>query len=111
VEVAKAAVKVFSILDKTEKVVDAVIKDEGPIKQVLQDVLKGALVTSADITAAIAGKGLNWTADTALVAQVEAYFKNTIEGELVPVVEKVYGDITTAAAAPAPLAAASPAVA
>jgi hypothetical protein len=68
-------------------------KEVGKIFTIIGKADNGALAVSGDISTAIAAKGLNWTADTQVVADVEAYFKNTIEGQLVPLIEKLYADI------------------
>ncbi len=93
VVLAKDIAKVFTIVAKTDKVINTLVADRTEINTMLKAVLNGALAIDGDIATAIACKGLNWTADTAIVADVEAYFKNVIEAQLIPVVEKVYEDI------------------
>jgi hypothetical protein len=90
---AKEVGKIFTIIGKADKVLNTVIADQPEIKTALLNTVNGALAVSGDISTAIAAKGLNWTADTQVVADVEAYFKNTIEGQLVPLIEKLYADI------------------
>ena len=93
VVLAKDIAKVFTIVAKTDKVIDTLVADRTEINTMLKAVLNGALAIDGDIATAIAAKGLNWTADTAIVADVEAYFKNVIEAQLIPLVEKVYEEI------------------
>jgi hypothetical protein len=104
VVLAKDIAKVFTIVAKTDKVINTLVADRTEINTMLKAVLNGALAIDGDIATAIAAKGLNWTADTAIVADVEAYFKNVIEAQLIPVVEKVYedikADVVTTVAAP-----------
>ncbi len=104
VVLAKDIAKVFTIVAKTDKVINTLVADRTEINTMLKAVLNGALAIGGDIATAIAAKGLNWTADTALVADVEAYFKNVIEAQLIPLVEKVYEeikvDVVTPVAAP-----------
>ena len=104
VVLAKDIAKVFTIVAKTDKVVDTLVADRTEINTVLKAVLNGALAIDGDIATAVAAKGLDWTADTAIVADVNAYFKNVIEAQLIPLVEKVYDnikvDVITPPAAP-----------
>jgi hypothetical protein len=93
VVLAKDIAKVFTIVAKTDKVINTLAADRTKINTMLKAVLNGALAIDGDIATVIATEGLNWTADTAIVADVEAYFKNVIEAQLIPVVEKVYEDI------------------
>ena len=93
VVLAKDIAKVFTIVAKTDKVVDTLVADRIEINTVLKAVLNGALAIDGDIATAVAAKGLSWTADTAIVADVNAFFKNVIEAQLIPLVEKVYNDI------------------
>jgi len=90
---AKDIAKVFTVVAKTDKVIDTLVADRTEINITLKAVLNGALAINGDLATAITAKGLNWTADTALIADIEAYFKNVIEAQLIPVVEKVYADI------------------
>jgi len=96
VAVAHGLREVFSIADKTVKVLSAVVKDEGTLKPVLISATQAAFSIAESIVKVEQEKGLNWADDTALLAQVEAFFKTTIEGMLVPAVEKVYGDLEQA---------------
>jgi hypothetical protein len=91
--IAKKIGEVFTIIGKADKVLSTVITEQPEIKLALLSTVNGALAIGGDISTAIAAKGLNWTADTQVVADVEAYFKNTIEGQLVPLIEKLYADI------------------
>jgi hypothetical protein len=93
VVLAKDIAKVFTIVAKTDKVINTLVADRTEINTMLKAVLNGALAIDGDIATAIAAKGLNWTADTAIVADVTAFFKNVIEAQLIPLVEKVYEDI------------------
>lgn len=108
---AKEIGKVFTIIGKADKVLNTVIIDEPQIKAALLATVNGALAVGGDISTAIAAKGLNWAEDTQVVSDVESYFKNTIEGQLVPLIEKLYADIAadvkiTATVAAAPTTAA-----
>ena len=93
VVLAKDIAKVFTIVAKTDKVVNTLVADRTEINTVLKAVLNGALAIDGDIAMAVAAKGLDWTADTAIVADVNAFFKNVIEAQLIPLVEKIYDDI------------------
>jgi hypothetical protein len=85
--------KVFTIIGKADRVLNTVIADQPEIKAALLSTVNGALAIGGDISTAVAAKGLNWTEDAQVVADVEAYFKNTIEGKLVPLIESLYSDI------------------
>jgi len=93
VVLAKDIAKVFTIVAKTDKVVDTLVADRTEINTVLKAVLNGALAIDGDIATAFVAKGLDWTADTAIVADVNAFFKNVIEAQLIPLVEKIYDNI------------------
>jgi hypothetical protein len=93
VVLAKDIAKVFTIVAKTDKVIDTLVADRTEINTVLKAVLNGALAIDGDIATAVAAKGLDWTADTAIVTDVNAYFKNVIEAQLIPLVEKIYDNI------------------
>lgn len=100
-DIGKGIAKVFTVVDKTAKVLETVVADESAFKPALIAAVTGGVKIASDIAAAVADKGLNWTEDETLVADVEAYFKTTIEGSLVPEVEKLYGDIEADLDAPA----------
>jgi hypothetical protein len=93
VVLVKDIAKVFTIVAKTDKVIDTLVADRTEINTVLKAVLNGALAIDGDIATAVAAKGLDWTADTAIVTDVNAYFKNVIEAQLIPLVEKIYDNI------------------
>lgn len=104
--VAKDIGKVLGIVEKTAKVADAFIKDEATLKPAITQTLEAAADIMGEIAKVVAEKGISWTDDAALVSQVETFFKTTVEGILVPAVEKAYEDISAAAgASPAPPAA------
>jgi hypothetical protein len=100
-DIGKGVAKVFTVVDKTAKVLETVVADESTFKPALIATVTGGVKIAGDIAAAVADKGLNWTEDETLVADVEAYFKTTIEAVLVPEVEKLYGDIEADLDAPA----------
>jgi hypothetical protein len=82
-----------TLLIKTEKVLATAIKDQPLVKEVVVTLAKDGVAIAANLAAVIASKGISWTADLALVQEVESFFTSDILGKLVPVVEQVYGDI------------------
>ena len=96
--VAEDLGKVFGVADKIVKVLGTMVKDEAALKPALIAATEQAAAIAASMAKVEAEKGLNWTDDAALLSQVETYFKTTIEGVLVPAVEKVYGDLKVAVA-------------
>jgi hypothetical protein len=92
-DVLKVVESPVTLLIKTEKVLATAIKDQPLVKEVVVTLAKDGVAIAANLAAVIASKGISWTADLALVQEVESFFTSDILGKLVPVVEQVYGDI------------------
>lgn len=91
--VAHGIEKAVGIVDKTDKVLHTVIDDSSKLKQPAITVAKAAVALQVQFAAVIAAKGLDWTADTDLVASVKAFIETDVEAIFIPAIEEVYGDI------------------
>ena len=100
--------KVFSVVDKTGKVVESLIHNESTLKPVLVRSIQDAVALAGEVDTCITEKGLNLADDQKLLTAIKAYF-DEIKATLIPEVEKVYGEIEAdVTAAPATPVAAPP---
>jgi hypothetical protein len=92
-DVAKAVEYPIEFLVKAEKVLASAIQNQPAIKTAVLNMIKQAETVIADTSTVVADKGFDLTVDAKALADAEAffgYFKNTF----VPLVEKVYSEVT-----------------
>lgn len=92
-DIVKAVEAPVVLLVKAEKVIETAIKDQPALKSAVTTVVKDAVAISAKVAAVVGEKGLNLADDEALLEEIKQFFLADIETGLIPVVEKVYGEV------------------
>lgn len=111
-DIVKVIEEPFKFVVKAEAVIATAIKDDPEIKAVITTLVQKASEVGAAAVLAGGSKGLNLAEDSAALSQAEAFFE-WFKATVVPLVEKVYGeiktDLTTPAATPSTTPATAPA--
>lgn len=91
-DIAHVIVEAVEYPAKAAKVMATVTKNYPSLKPTLTTVVTSGAKIGADLVGVIAAKGVSWTDDIALVADVEAFFK-FITKTVTPEVEAIYGEL------------------
>lgn len=104
IDLEKGIARIFTVIDKTEKVLVTVVENESSFKTVLISECTQAVSLASEIASVLAEKGLNLEDDLDLLTKVKAFFTG-VTTTFIPAVETIYGqieaDVTSPATTPA----------
>lgn len=105
-DVEKAIEWPFQKLNVANKIIGAALKDSPALQAAVTNLVTKIEAQAADISAAVAGDGLNFDADAAAIAQAKELY-SYVTGTFIPEVKSAIDDVETAAKNAGPPAAAT----
>lgn len=78
---------------KAISVTATAIEEEPELKTVVQNVARDGVLIAAQVAKVVAAQGRNLADDAGLLGEIQNFFLGDIGGQLVPIVEKLYGEV------------------